>query len=373
VVRREARRRWLLVLGGVASLCALPGIVAAFPLPQPSVSAEQLRERILASATVPYQGYAESRGSLGLPDLPGLGDVTALLGGTSRIRVWYASGQRWRVDVIEPTGERDLYRSPGATSIWDYERNMLTEVVGDTPVRLPQATDLLPPDLARLLLRGAASNDAVTAIRARRVAGVAAAGLRLVPADPGTLVGRVDVWAERSTGLPLEVRVTGRAGGGTVLVTRFLDLRREPPDASTITPVRPPSAGFTAVGAGDLAAAMSRFAPYYLPDRLAGRARVPVPDGFRGVAGYGSGLSAFVVLPLPGRLGRRSLNSAREAGATPLAFASGEGMLVQTPVLTALVVRSSVDRRTFLLAGPVTADVLRGAATELLAAPEEPP
>ena len=258
------------------------------------------------------------------------------------------------------------------TSIWDYERNMLTEVLGDSPVRLPQATDLLPPDLARRLLRGAARGDAVTALPARRVAGVTAPGLRLVPSDPGTLVGRVEVWAEASTGLPLEVRVTGRTGD-TVLVTRFLDLHRRPPDASTITPVRPPSAGYATAEAEDLAAAMSQFAPYYLPDRLAGRERVPVPRGFGGVGGYGSGLSAFAVLPLPGRLGRRSLASAREAGATPLRFLSAEGMLVQTPVLTALVVRSATDRRAFLLAGPVTADVLRTAAAELLAAPRDPP
>jgi hypothetical protein len=370
VVRGEARRRWLTVLGAVAALCALPVVLGAVPVPGSSLSAPELRDRILASADEPYQGYAESRGSLGLPDLPGLGDVSALLGSTSRIRAWYAARDRWRVDLVEATGERGLYRSPRGMTVWDYERNGLTEIIGDPPVRLPRVSDLLPPDLARRVLAGAGSADRLQTIGARRVAGRTAAGLRLVPGDPETLVGRVDVWADEDTGLPLEVQVTGRQGDAAVLGTRFLDLRLSPPDAATVTPVQPPGASFASTGAPDLATAMSRYAPFPLPGALAGRSRTPVPGGFEGVGGYGGGLSMFVVLPLPGRLGFRALGSARDAGAEEVQIPSARARVVRTSVLTALVVRSEEDGRSYLLAGMVTPDLLRTAAAELISSGE---
>src|SRR5580704_11591061 len=79
VVRRQAQWRWVAVVCGVALLCGLPAIVSALPVPASVLSASALRARILASGGVPYQGYAESSVDLGLPELPGLGDVTGLL------------------------------------------------------------------------------------------------------------------------------------------------------------------------------------------------------------------------------------------------------------------------------------------------------
>ena len=40
-----------------------------------------------------------------------------------------------------------------------------------------------------------------------------AAGLRMTPADPASTVGRVDIWADPSSGLPLMVEVFGRGSG----------------------------------------------------------------------------------------------------------------------------------------------------------------
>ena len=48
-----------------------------------------LRARILASVHVPYQGYAESTVSLGLPSLPDLSGVSMLLDGTTDQYTWY--------------------------------------------------------------------------------------------------------------------------------------------------------------------------------------------------------------------------------------------------------------------------------------------
>jgi hypothetical protein len=373
VVRREARRRRLLVAALVAVLCSLPVAVAALPVAPSSLGVDELRARIVASARTPYQGLAESRGSLGLPDLPGLSDVTGLLGSTTRMRVWYDAPRRWRVDVITPTGERGVRQSPQGTTTWDYERNFLIRVVGVPAVRLPRGSDLTPPDLARRMLAVAAPLDRVTELPGRRVAGVAAAGLRVTPADPTTTVGHVDVWADPASGLPVEVRITAKGSDRPVLLTRFLDLRQRRPAASVMA-IRPPvGTPVIEASAPDLISRLSRFVLYRLPDRLADRPALSVAGGTTTVRAYGVGFSAFAVVPLPGRFGRRLVDEARAAGATEIEVTGPTGvphapaLVIRTPLLTALAV-ADMDR-TFLLAGPVAQDLLATAAAQLITGP----
>jgi len=56
------------VAAGTALLCALPAVIAVLPVSASPISAAALRARILASARVPYEGYAESTVDLGLPE-----------------------------------------------------------------------------------------------------------------------------------------------------------------------------------------------------------------------------------------------------------------------------------------------------------------
>src|SRR5262245_13585226 len=60
VITRQSRGRWALVAAGTLLLCGLPALIGAWPVGAAGLSASQLRARILASAAVPYQGYAES-------------------------------------------------------------------------------------------------------------------------------------------------------------------------------------------------------------------------------------------------------------------------------------------------------------------------
>jgi hypothetical protein len=361
-------RRWSTVAAGVAVLCALPAIAAARPVPRSRLDAEALRRLVLASAARPFQGYAQSRGRIGLPGLPQLADVATLLGGTSNVRVWYASARSWRVAVVEPTGERDVYQTPNATYIWDFAGNLLTAVRGDPPVRVPWASDVVPPELARRLLRAAGPGDRITALGSRRVAGVAAAGLRLTPANPDTTVGRIDIWADPSTGLPVQVDVTARGGAEPVFSSRFLDLAQRAPDAAVVTPSRAESSGFGWTSQADLASALNAQARFELPPTLAGAARVDSPADVYGVAAYGEGLSRFVVAPLPGRIGTQSFNAFQDAGGLAVDLPGAQGYVIRSAVLTTLIVRANGRRgRTFLLAGLVTPEVLTRAAPELLA------
>jgi hypothetical protein len=364
VAGRSARLRWIIVLTCAAVLCAVPVAVRVWPVGTPAVSAETLAARIRASAGHPFQGYALSTGSMGLPELPRLGRVTALFSGTTQMRSWYAGPDRWRVDVVDTGTELGLYQTPEGQYTWDYGANQLTQLIGAQPVRLPRAADLMPPDLARRLL-AAAVGDRVTALPGQRVAGIAAAGLRITPSDRHTTVGSVDIWADPATGLPLQVEITGRGSRRPVLVTRFLEVSLTPPADAVLTPPAPrPGVGFTATGTPDLVSALGRWLVLPLPAQVAGQPRREPVTGLSTVAAYGTGLAQFTVVPLPRRIGAEAYDNAQHWG-TPLDVPGGAGVLISTSLLSVAVVRSASGRRTYLLAGLVDGQLLGQAGAEL--------
>ena len=372
-------QRWLLVGLGVALVSSLPAVIALWPPPAVAVDPARLRDLVVASADRPYQGYVDSRGHLNLPDLPVIGDVLALAGDSTRIRTWYAGPGSWRVATLTATGERDMYRTAEGTYVWDFERSQVSFTSGELPVRLPWAADLPPPELARRILSAASPSDSLTAIRSRRVAGVAAAGLRLRPSDPESTVAWVDVWADPDTGLPVRVEVTGEGAGDPVLVSEFLDLEQTRPDPALLVPALPADAGVSEVGGNDIAEAVAKVAPVFLPQSLAGRdsinptlfdssVRVLVP----GISAYGGGLSTFVVLALPGRVGGDAMERLRRARGVPFTIGPSRGYELRVDLLTALIVH--VEGRpgrhhTYLFAGLVTPELLRRAATDLITGP----
>src|SRR6266545_3660533 len=127
--------RWLVLLGAVALLAAMPAVVSALPVSAPSLPAAELLAKVRGSTATPYQGYAESRASLGLPDLPVVGRQTALLGAITRIRAWVASPTLWRVDELTAIGERDLYQDESGTLEWDSGSNRVERTIGEPVVR----------------------------------------------------------------------------------------------------------------------------------------------------------------------------------------------------------------------------------------------
>jgi hypothetical protein len=357
------------VAGIVAVLCALPSIDSALPVSVPQVSAAQLRTRILDSAGLPYAGYAESDATFGLPALAGFSGVTSLLDGVTRMRVWQAAADRWRVDVLSDAGENDTYQTPRAAYIWDSASELLTEVLGRYPVRLPRAADLVPPALALRLLREAGSRARLSELAPRRVAGIAAAGLRISPDDPASTVARIDIWAEPASGLPLQVDIFGRGSGPPALETQFLQVSAWHPVPAVLTPQRGPGTAFTEATAADLSGALGNLGPVILPVSLAGRSRVAAPAGFDQVGIYGRGLATFVVLELSGATGLSLISGARAEGGTALKIRHGAGVLVTSSLINAVLLHPSATAGTFVLAGFVDRQVLRQAALQLAAEP----
>jgi hypothetical protein len=356
-LRRARSWRWLVLVGAVALLASLPALVAAMPVPASPVGAAELLAKVSGSTGVPYRGYAESRASLGLPDLPVVGRQTALLGTITRIRAWVASPTVWRVDELTAIGERDLYHDESGTLEWDSGSSRVERTVGDPVVRFARAADLLPPELGRRLA-AAASVGEVRSLPPRRVAGVEALGLRITPRSPTTTVSRVDLWADPSSGLPVRVELSARGSGGPIIVTSFLDLRREAPAAATVRFQVPPGARVDFEDAPDLAGAVDRFSPFVLPDSLGGAPRRTKVASAASTYGQGYDLVAALALPARGRRTRDFL-AAMPSKQGPWGNASE----IATPLLNTMVFER--DGAMVALSGTVGFDTLEGIATQL--------
>jgi hypothetical protein len=362
-----ARRRWGVVVAGTALLVAAPFVVSRLPAGSSSITASELLRRIASSADVAYSGYAESVGGVSLPVTDSdFNDLADLLGGTADLRVWWRGASDWRVDAVGLTGERDVAQDSTGTWTWDYEDNRARRTPFVTPpaVRLPRSDDLLPGTLARRLLSDARP-DEVSRLADARIAGRDAAGLRLRPSSPDSTIGRVDVWALPSSGLPLRIEVYGRSGPAVVR-TSLLDLDTSRPARSATSFEPPPGARVETDNLPDLAAAIDRFAPVRAPTQLAGLDTARTLAGTLGSVGvYGRGVTVLVAVPLPPSLGDLLLQ--RFGGAVGAAASDGGAALGVGPINLRLT-PPSPDGARWLLAGTVTAATLQTAQGELPAA-----
>jgi hypothetical protein len=350
--------RWLVVGGGVALLVTLPVVVGALPASDSSVPAVALLDQVRASTTVPYEGYAEARGRIGLPDVPRAGRVVALLGETTRMRAYVAGPERWRVDELTPIGERDLYHQSWGTWLWDSGERRAVATVGEAAVRFARPADLLPPELGRRVAAAAEPGE-VGRLPARRVAGVEAVGLRITPRSPDTTVGRADLWADPRSGLPVRVELTARGAATPILTAAFLDLRRRAPEPDLLRFDPPGDAEVQTDPTPDVARAIDRFSPFVLPDQLAGQPRRT--QVARAASTYGRGFDLVAVLAFPAQLSFRTREFLDKVPAK--AGPWGTASVVSTPLLNGMVFeRGEVA---YALAGTVPQPVLERVATEL--------
>ena len=374
-MRRETRLRWLAVAAAVAVLVSLPQLLRILPVDAATVPVRTLVARMSASAGVPYRGYAVSTGRAGIPSLPQLDAVTGMFDGDTSLRIWYASSARWRVDTIDLAGERDTYHSATEETVWDYGQNQMITVLGKVELRLPRGSDLAPPDLARRVLAAARPTGprapaaaTYTSLPDRRVAGIAAAGVRVTPTDGETTVGHIDIWAEPRTGLPLEVDIAARGVATPVMVSRMLDLDLgTPPAATTTRPKTPPGAGTTVTTNPDIGRALRNLGLGDLPDTLGGQDRTDAGVGIlAGIGAYGTSFRQIVAVSVPARLGSSAYGAAVGVGGVEHQFDDGESVIVTTPLVSVMIVESHLSG-TYIVAGLVGADVLVPVARDLIA------
>ena len=353
--------RWAVVAGLTGVLASTPALVQALPVDESDVDAGTLLERIRASGDVAWSGYGEARGDLVLPDVDQLGDLPELISGTTRLRAWWRGPDDYRVNSLSLVGETDVAVSDRGTWTWESADRAATLVQGEVDVRLPRGADLLAPALGARLSRS--EGVQVERIPARRVAGVDAAGLRLLPAEPGlTTVERVDLWADPQTGLALRVELHAAGVDAPALTSLLLDLDSSEPPAER-TRFRPPrNSRLEVVDAPDIAAAADRYAPFQLPGTIAGLPRRQrVDDIGEGVGTYGDGFTALTVIPLEHRTADDLIDSLRQDDDP-----RGEATF-STALLQGLVTHDRTGG--YLIVGTVRQQVLRAALAQLQADP----
>ncbi len=347
----------MLVALGVSLLVAAPFVARAWPVPESELTAPELVAAIRASDDQAYSGLVRSRGGVELPTDDSLEGAAKLLGRDGTLRVWWSGPDAWRVATMRTTGETDLLHQAGMNLRWVYESKNVT-LYPDTPVRLPVSSDVLPPVLAERVLQGARP-DEVERLPTERVAGRDAAGLRLVPSDPQSSVGRVDLWADVETGLPLRVELYGDTGPAA-LSTTFADLSLEEPDEDAFAFEPPDDSRVRYDDVVDAASAADYYAERIVPQELADLAVRTRSLGSVGL--YGRGPTVLLALPLR----HDDAHDLRDELATrPGSVCLPTGQTVATGPLHLMV--TDPDDNPWLLAGTVTRAALVAAARDLRA------
>lgn len=353
------RWRWLVVLGAAVLLVVTPVAVAHRPGGAPPTRPDaELLARVQASGSVGWSGRAESTGSLQLPSSDSFATLGQLLGEQVEMRAWWRGERSWRVDRIRSTGETDTFRDGNGQVRWIFESERATYSPVST-LRLPGAVDVLPPTLGRALLQGA-TPDELTATAGRRIAGVDAVGLVLTPSEAATTVGRVELWLEPATGLPL--RVDLYADGATpVLSTTLTALMLGDPDPADVRFDPPASVSLAYEESTDVVAAANGLQVADLPRALAGLGtRDGDAPGAVGV--YGRGPTTMLVFPLRGSVAGPLREQLQRNGA---ASRSPQGTLAPVGPVNLLLTRFPGRGGGYLLAGTVTPETLAEAADQL--------
>jgi uncharacterized membrane protein len=336
-------------------LIAVPLAVRAVPPHDSDIAAGALLARIESSTAEPYAGYAESLGTLELPVANHFTDVGELFGERTRMRVWWHSADRWRVDKLLPAGEIDTYHRPGRVLTWDYERNVIT-TSDDPAVRLPRVSDLLPPQVAYRLLDGALPEE-ISRLPSARVAGQSAPGLRLVPSDPRSSVAHVDVWADEQTGIPLRLEVFGDGDGSAALSTEFMAFSAGDTSSSLLAVPHPPGSYVHRGDVIDIADATNQFAPIAAPRSLLGLERSTFAP-LRGVGVYGHGVTRLIAIPL---WDEAAEPLRRQLSLTPGSRLVEGSVLLDVGLLHVLLTKAGAGSG-WLITGTVTDDTLLQAA-----------
>ncbi|MGI8645809.1 MAG: hypothetical protein ACR2JD_05775 [Nocardioides sp.] len=354
-----AVHRWCLVALGVLLIVGVPMAVRAIPPGDSDLGATELLALVTASQDEAYSGYVETDGQLQLAVSDRFTDVGTLFGERSRLRVWWRGERDWRVDKLVAQGETDLVHSSGFTTEWSYESSRAT-MSQDTDIRLPRTSDLVPPVLGERLLRDV-DNEELSRLPTRRVAGVAAPGLRLTPASEQASIGRVDLWADPRTGIPLRIEVYADGAANPSFTSTFREFSASTPAASTTAyrPTADTDQRFDDVL--DIADAANQYAPFVPPDSVAGLPKTSASDGAVGL--YGAGVTQVLAVPLRGREAGPLREQLR---VTPGVRQVPAGTVVMVGPLGVLRTGTDEDGG-WLIAGTVTEPTLVQAAADLAA------
>jgi outer membrane lipoprotein-sorting protein len=237
-------RRWAVPAGvavviGAGSLVG-PQLASAGP-ELPPTTAAQLLARLARAPERPFSGTVVQTTDLGLPELPSgnpsTADITALLTGSTTVRVWHDGPDRSRVALLGSLSETDVVRN--GRDVWTWSSRQRTadhvrlpaEQAGANDLKAPVTSARTPEEAARQAVAAVDPSTAVTLGSSTKVAGRNAYELVLRPRAEGSLVGQVRVAVDATTSMPLRVQVVPRGATDPAYQTGFTDLSLSAPGA----------------------------------------------------------------------------------------------------------------------------------------------
>jgi len=379
VPKLSRRARWAVPAGAlVVTGAVLAGSLISVAQAAPGLPARtpaQLLVQVADSATPPLTGTVVETASFGLPRLPGTQNPmspASLLTGSHTVRVWYSGPRHYRLAVPEPLSESDLFRDGSTAWLWQSTANSVTEfslpaghvTPASPPVPAPIA--LTPQQAAQQVLAAVGKTTVVSVDRNVVVAGQAAYQLVLAPRDSGSLIGQVQIAIDGQNGVPLRLQVLARGASSPAFQVGYTFIQFVAPSPGDVSFTPPPGAKLTRVdlasghragprtGAADVSAFGSGWLTVLdLPS--SGLTSGAIPDGGPVSIGNGAGDSAAVL-------------NALLRSATPVSGAWGQGRLLRTSLVSALITDNG---RMFV--GAVQPSVLYAAAAEAAVAPAGTP
>ena len=215
----------------------------------------------------PFTATVQQTANLGLPELPGVsqtsGVTSTLLDGTQSVEIWYGGPKLVRMAVPVNAGESDLRRDGSTVWLWNSKTQTATQVTlpahiqaqqgngaagaggtfgaGGSTSPGPQVPDT--PQAAASQLLATIGPSTVVAVQSNvYVADRPAYQLSLAPKSSQSLIGRVLLAVDASSGIPLRVEVYGRGSAGLVYSIGYSALAYGTPAAANFSFTPPPGA-----------------------------------------------------------------------------------------------------------------------------------
>jgi outer membrane lipoprotein-sorting protein len=295
-VKLSRRTRWaapataLAVTAAVIAGLQIPAAQAAPNLPA-RTSAQLLAEVSSDAALPPLTGTMVEATSLGLPQLPSVGNPTSLsslLTGSHTIKVYYQDARHLRLAIPQPESEMDVIRNGSTAWLWNSAANSVTKFELPTaksnqpekPLPIPPLT---PQQAANAVLKAVGKTTIVSVEANVMVAGEPCYQLVLAPKDDRSLIGQVTIAIDGKYGVPLRVQVFAKGAASPAFQFGFTALQFVAPASANYDFTPPPGATVTVVNLAD--------------DSGGGK---PAPGKHQGSSGfgvYGSGWLTVAELP----------------------------------------------------------------------------
>jgi outer membrane lipoprotein-sorting protein len=253
------KSRWLpAVIAPVVVAGAVAAPVIANAASPDSSSSHPSAARVLASVSdsksTAYSGKLTQSSDLGLPSLPsgattsgsslqsGAANVLDLLTSSHSVRVYVDGVKKARVQLLGQLSEQDAIVNGSDVWTWDSKTQKAVHYVlpASSPSSSSTPTTETPTEIAQKAIAAITPTTKVSKPKATTVAGRSAWKVTLTPKSEGTLVSKVSLSIDRSTGLPLAASISAKGQKTPAVSVSFSNISFSTP-SSKLFSFTPPS------------------------------------------------------------------------------------------------------------------------------------